>query len=99
MAKFSYIQVRSLTLQAVPSRFPSPEPTFVMPSAAQQFTFPSTDGAIPELNVPDFSLPQMPTVQNQDNIFDFDVEGVNFNLDGFWDDFSLLGEQSGFPFK
>jgi len=54
---------------------------------------------MPDLGVPDFTLPQIPHIQNQDNIFDFDVEGVNFNLDGFWDDFSLLGEQSGFPFK
>lgn len=34
-----------------------------------------------------------------DGLFDFDLGGVNLTLEGFWDDFSLLGEGSGFPFK
>lgn len=54
---------------------------------------------LPDLNLADFNLPQTANAQGQDGLFDFDVEGVNFNLEGFWDDFSLMGEQSGFPFK
>lgn len=33
-----------------------------------------------------------------DELFNFDVEGVQFDLDGFWEDFTL-GEGSGFPFR
>jgi hypothetical protein len=54
---------------------------------------------LPDSALPDMTLPQTSNGQGQDGLFDFDVEGVNFNLEGFWDDFSLLGEQSGFPFK
>jgi len=32
-----------------------------------------------------------------EGLFDFDVD-VNFNMDGFWDDFTLA-EGSGFPFR
>ena len=49
-----------------------------------------------DLQMTEFSLPSTDTA---DGLFDFDLEGVNFNLDGFWEDFSLLGESSGFPFK
>lgn len=35
--------------------------------------------------------------QGADDLFNFDVD-VSFNLDGFWDDFTL-GEGSGFPFR
>jgi hypothetical protein len=36
-------------------------------------------------------------IEGIDTIFDFDVD-VNFNMDGFWDDFTLA-EGSGFPFR
>lgn len=67
----------------------------------QTFALPSMTDHLPEVNLADFNLPQMAVTQNQDpeRLFDFDIEGVNFNLDGFWEDFSLLGEGSGFPFK
>lgn len=37
-------------------------------------------------------------IEGLEGIFDFDV-GVNFNLDGFWDDFTLGEGQGGFPFR
>lgn len=61
-----------------------------------------TLGQLPDFNLGEFNVPQMQGGQgfaDPEKLFDFDVEGVNFNLDGFWDDFSLLGEGSGFPFK
>lgn len=66
------------------------------------FNFPMGDTQLPDFNLADFNIPQMQGGQgfaDQEKLFDFDVENVNFNLDGFWDDFSLLGEGSGFPFK
>jgi hypothetical protein len=35
--------------------------------------------------------------QGADDLFNFDVD-VRFDLDGFWEDFTL-GEGSGFPFR
>jgi hypothetical protein len=35
--------------------------------------------------------------QGTDELFNFDVD-VNFDLDGFWEDFTL-GEGTGFPFR
>ncbi len=37
-------------------------------------------------------------LEGLEGIFDFDVD-VNFNLDGFWDDFTLGEGQGGFPFR
>ncbi|ORY35773.1 hypothetical protein BCR39DRAFT_512070 [Naematelia encephala] len=77
---------------AVPSRFPSPEPQST--ADLPMFTNPDPLGfALSDTPGMDLSQP------TGEGLFDFDVEGVNFNLDGFWEDFSLLGEGSGFPFK
>ncbi|KAL1413416.1 hypothetical protein Q8F55_001182 [Vanrija albida] len=100
---------------AVPSRFPSPEPSMapdmpVLPLqmsslsalASEQIARESGDGVGgsgmghdpgttnggPAL----FDLTQVPA-----NLFDVDVD-VGFNLDGFWDDFTLT-DSGGFPFR
>ena len=85
--------------QAVPSRFPSPEPTLApaslhIPIDQTMFTTDLAPGLDEGTSGGEgFSLPQ----QQQEGLFDFDVD-VNFNLDGFWEDFTL-GEGSGFPFR
>jgi hypothetical protein len=38
-----------------------------------------------------------PPQNGLEGLFDFDVD-INFNLDGFWDDFTLA-EGGGFPFR
>jgi hypothetical protein len=90
-------------LQAVPSRFPSPEPLEggTNPPHQQSLGFANAGSQLPDFNLADFNLPPTAAshVQDPNRLFDYDLEGVNFNLDGFWEDFSLLGEGSGFPFK
>lgn len=78
-------------LQAVPSRFPSPEPSqtpdvpsnLMEPPPAPQAP-PGADGF--------FDLEQL-----QPALFDVPLD-VGFNLDGFWDDFTLT-DSGGFPFR
>lgn len=59
-------------------------------------------GTIPDLNFP---LPDTGGTEpyadgaGVDGLFDFDLGGMNLMLEGFWDDFSLLGEGNGFPFR
>ncbi|KAK1927726.1 hypothetical protein DB88DRAFT_479042 [Papiliotrema laurentii] len=88
---------------AVPSRFPSPEPLEggTNPPHQQSLGFANAGSQLPDFNLADFNLPPTAAshVQDPNRLFDYDLEGVNFNLDGFWEDFSLLGEGSGFPFK
>jgi hypothetical protein len=71
---------------------PTPNSTwenFIIPSSTD---FPSIDTASTDPNG-SASLPQT----GLEGLFDFDVD-VNFNMEGFWDDFTLA-EGSGFPFR
>jgi hypothetical protein len=123
-------------IQAVPSRYPSPEPherptsSHVQPntnwehlllnSAPRQpfmadappaaashqhhvsFAMPNAMATLPAMPPSVSATPQPPldfgnpAAANQ-GLFDFDVD-VSFNMDGFWDDFTLA-EGTGFPFR
>lgn len=84
-------------LQAVPSRFASPEP---QPDESWQNmmanpTFQSLPIAPMASGLAHTGM--TPPQTGLEGLFDFEVD-VNFNLDGFWDDFTLA-EGGGFPFR
>lgn len=58
----------------------------------------ATNNAAHNNNQNDFdSFAGLPANTGADDLFNFDVD-VRFDLDGFWEDFTL-GEGSGFPFR
>lgn len=84
---------------AVPSRFPSPEPEAVVPridltldKAGGEEAHASGNHLAPPQEQGLFGLEQVPA-----GLFDVDMD-VGFNLDGFWEDFTLT-DSGGFPFR
>ena len=125
--------------QAVPSRYPSPEPheqppsshiqpntnwehlllntaprqpymadgppaapshqhhvSFAMPNQNHLATLPAMPPSVSATPQPPIDFGNPGVAANQ-GLFDFDVD-VSFNMDGFWDDFTLA-EGTGFPFR
>ncbi|KAK4687831.1 hypothetical protein P7C73_g2287, partial [Tremellales sp. Uapishka_1] len=88
---------------AVPSRFPSPEPPTpnLLPNPPLNDNFlsnwPHTNSFEDNGDFMNSLLGPQSEGQNLGGP-EFDVD-INFNLDGFWDDFTLGEAQGGFPFR
>lgn len=76
--------------QAIPSRFPSPEPA--IPAEPAPNVLPSFEGENGG-NGDVFHLNHINA-----GLFDTELDVGSFNLDGFWEDFTLT-DSGGFPFR